>query len=114
MKPAKDMEQLRGSMFVEWLDTVLAILDKEKEDTELFDSRMEPLLGRKYGKVTPEEVISKQKYLTSTQCDQLKHVLECNTDLFDGKLGHYLHKKFDIPLIENAKPVWQKPFPIPF
>ena len=34
--------------------------------------------------------------------------------LFDGKLGHYPHKKFHIDLIDGAEPIFKKAYHVPF
>ena len=59
-------------------------------------------------------MVDRQEHLDNEQKKQFKRVLDKHTVLFNGKLGKYPHKKFELELKEGAEPKWQRPFPIPY
>mmetsp|Transcript_33512 Transcript_33512/g.49282 ORF Transcript_33512/g.49282 Transcript_33512/m.49282 type:complete len:89 (+) Transcript_33512:167-433(+) len=63
--------------------------------------------------VSMAEVANRQTHMDQQQREQLQRVLEHRKVLFDGKLGCYPHKKFHIELEADAKPFWQRAYPIP-
>ena len=64
-------------------------------------------MGRAYQYTSLEDVTKKQTHLSSSQQKQLAAVLIKYEILFDGKIGCYSHEKFDIELIDGAKPVYK-------
>ena len=54
------------------------------------------ILDAKYEKVDVRDVATKQEHLTPHQQRELERVLEKYTKLFDGTLGVYPHKKFNM------------------
>lgn len=44
----------------------------------------------------------------------LANMLQPFNKVFDGKLGKYPHGKYHLDLVDNAKPVYRKAFPVPF
>jgi hypothetical protein len=48
-----------------------------------------------------------------TEKEQLATLLNSFNQLFNGKLGHYPHRKFHLQLKKDAKPFHSKPFAIP-
>jgi len=68
----------------------------------------------KYGKVEPELVAAQQKHLSTSQQEQLAHVLHNFSKLFSGMLGKYPYKKVHLELQPNAKPVHKWPYAVAF
>ena len=72
------------------------------------------ILDAKYQEVTPEQVAAQQDHMNNTQRQAFKEVLAKYQVVFDGKLGRYPHEKIHIDLIDGARPVWKKPYPVPY
>ena len=72
------------------------------------------ITGRKYQVVSTEEVISQQDQLSAEQKQKLKSVLDKQTVLFDGKLGHYTGDKVHLESIDNYTLSWKRAYPVPF
>lgn len=76
-----------------------------------FDTK---ILEKKYKYITIKEVAAAQKYLSKQQQLILEINLKKKQILFNGKLGHYHHKKFHIDLADDAKVVFKKAYRVPF
>ena len=101
------------ALFLEWLNKMFLMVSEEKEDLELFESNR-TMQSQAYGAVTTQEVVDRQEHLNEEQKKHFKRVLDKHTVLFDGELGRYPHKKFDLELMEGTELKWQRPFPIPY
>ena len=111
----KDCGINQQSLFVDWLGEMATLVKEETGDAVVFDELFQSeMLARAYGKVSTEEVSMKQKHLNEEQQCRLQAVLDKRKTLFDGKLGRYPHKQFHIELEPDAKPEWQRAYPIPF
>jgi hypothetical protein len=66
-----------------------------------------------YESVDVNEVVKAQKHLSVEQRAKLLNIFSKRTKLFSGKLGHYPHKKMDLELLPGAKPMHQRPYPVP-
>jgi transposase InsO family protein len=58
------------------------------------------------------EVAQKQNHLTPEQRDDLGALLSKYTKLFNGELGLYPHRKLHLDLVDDAKPVHKRPYPV--
>ena len=58
-------------------------------------------LDAKYEKVLVHDVIDQFDHLSAQQKNDLKQVLNEHTQLFDGSLGVYPHRKFHIDLVPD-------------
>ena len=87
----------------------LALILDSHENEENFAIEIK---ASKYEKVDVKEVVRKQIHLTRQQQDDLLVIFEDRTKLFSGKLGKYPHKKMDLELEPNAKPIHSRPYPI--
>ena len=62
------------------------------------------ILDAKYEKVNVDDVVEQLTHLSKSQRDNLLNVLEDFSNLFDGTLGVYPHRKFHIDIMPDAKP----------
>ena len=60
----------------------------------------------------PKSVHEKKSY-DRRRTKKYKSILEQHKVLFDGELGSYPHKQFNLKLKEGAVPVHKKPYPVP-
>ena len=85
-------------------------VDDEYGEEFLENYMSSPIMDAKYEKVSIDDVIAKQTQLSQKQKEDLRAILIKHTKLFDGTLGVYPHRKFNIELLENAKPVHSRPY----
>ena len=71
-------------------------------------------MDRKYQAVSPEEVVQQLNHLNSSQKTQLQAVFEKYKRAFDGTLGCHPTAEIDIELVPGARPIYQRPCPVPF
>ena len=91
------------------------ILEEDKLDANLFNKCfVDKILEIKYQKIKTKEVSDLQEHLTPQQRDQLNDILMKHSSIFDSKLGCYLHKKFQLDLIENYNLVFKRAYLVPF
>ena len=62
------------------------------------------ILDAKYEKVNVYDVVKQLTHLSKSQQDDLLNVLKDFSNLFDGTLGVYPHRKFHIDIMPDAKP----------
>ena len=117
---------------VEWFDNELSMrdptcldnheyiamaeaLEVHREEEALFgrdwydpDCFATAILDAKYEKVNVDDVVEQLTHLSESQRDDICAVLKKFTELFDGTLGVYPHRKFHIDIMPDAKPkhVW--------
>ena len=87
-------------------------------DPDFFDDDDEPvppggIKDANYGKVDVPTVIARQQHLNHKQKRSLSRVLSKYSKLFSGELGVYPHKKMDLDLRDNAKPLHSRPYAVP-
>lgn len=75
--------------------------------------RIKQILDAKYVPANLDDVIDSCDHLNDRQKRQLMDVLASHKSLFDGTLGRYRGKPYDIEVKEGAKPYHAKPFPVP-
>jgi hypothetical protein len=71
------------------------------------------ILDAKYEEVSMDDVVDQLTHLNDKHKQDLKVLLKDFTTLFDGTLGVYPHKKFNINLVLGARPKHSQPYAIP-
>ncbi len=71
------------------------------------------ILDAKYGKVENDKVNNQLDHLTLEQKEDLRKVLKEHTKLFDGTLGVYPQRKFQIDLVPGAIGKHARPYTVP-
>jgi hypothetical protein len=71
------------------------------------------ILDAKYNKTDAAEVAKGLTHLNAHQKADLLIGLQENNKIFDGTLGVYPHKKVNIDIDPNDKPVHSRPYPVP-
>jgi hypothetical protein len=73
--------------------------------------RMTDILDAKYKKADLKEIASSADHLTTSKQASLLALLKKYEALFDGTLGTFTGKPYDIQLKDNVKPHHARPFP---
>ena len=89
-----------------FLATTIDDLDLEMENNNSIDNY---ILDAIYEKMTAHQVVESQKHFSPSEQKTLETIQDKYPILFDGKLGHYPHKKFHLNLEPNSQPVHAKP-----
>ena len=85
----------------------------ETEALQEASTHLQKILDVKYAPVDLNAVIQACRHLTEDEKSQL-HALLCKYEhLFDGTLGTWNNKPYNIELKEGAKPYHSRPFPVP-
>ena len=71
------------------------------------------ILDAKYENTSPKEVADAQQHLNQKEKQHLEDVLAKYSELFDGKLGLYPHRKVHLELLPNSVPVHSRPYAVP-
>jgi hypothetical protein len=71
------------------------------------------ILDAKYDKTDVAEVVKGLTHLNAHQKADLLQVLQKNDKMFNGTLSINSHKKVQIDIDPNAKPVHSRPYPVP-
>jgi hypothetical protein len=71
------------------------------------------ILDANYEKVEVDEVTDQLTHLNPQQKKDLKRVLQEHTKLFNGTLGVYPHRKFNINLVPGAVAKHAHPYHVP-
>jgi hypothetical protein len=71
------------------------------------------ILDAKYEKIEVDEVTDQLNHLNLQQKEDLKKLLQEQTNLVDGTLGVYPHRKFHIDLVPGAVAKHAQPYPVP-
>ena len=75
--------------------------------------RLKRILDAKYEKADLEKICAESTHLSDTERETLLKVLRKHEKLFDGTLGYWKGKPYDIELKPDATPYHAKPYPIP-
>jgi hypothetical protein len=79
-----------------------------------FNSKYQQILDAKYEKTDLPSVVAQHSHLNGEEQKQLFWLLSQREDLFDGSLGTYNGRKYDIELKEGAEPFHAKrPYTVP-
>ncbi len=73
----------------------------------------EALQPTDYKKANLDEIARSCLDLSTEQQEELLQVLKLNEPLFAGKHGEWKGTLVTITLIEDAKPIWARPYPVP-
>ena len=84
----------------------------EEELAEWLGYKSDKILHSKYEQVDTNDVAKQQTHLSEEQQDDLARLFKSYTKLFLGKLGKYRHRKVHLDLVEGAKPVALRPYPV--
>ena len=76
-------------------------------------NRITHILDAKYEKANLDEYVNQCTNLNIEQRIQLNQTLKKFEDLFDGTLGKWKTRPYNIELKEDAKPFYKNPYPIP-
>ena len=71
------------------------------------------ILDAEYKPTTARAVADKQTHLSKEQRNQLERILAKYNWVFDGRLGHYPHRKIHLELINGSHPVHSRPYSVP-
>jgi hypothetical protein len=71
------------------------------------------ILDAKYERTDLVEVVKGLTHLNTHQKADFLQVLQENSKMFNGTLGVHPHKKVNIDIDRNAKPVHFRPYPVP-
>ncbi len=120
--------EIRGNdLSIKWDDAAIPwrSQDSTKEDIFLADDlysnepieqeikRMTDILDAKYAKADLRKVVDAAVHLTNDEQESLYTLLKKYEDLFDGTLGEFTGKPYDIKLKDNIEPFHSRPFPVP-
>ena len=75
--------------------------------------RIKDILDAKYKKADIPKLVKTQQHLTSSDQRRLRRLLTAFADLFDGTLGKWRGRDYNIELKEGATPYHARPYPIP-
>ncbi len=76
-------------------------------------SHLKKILDAKYEPADLNKIARDCDYLTDNKQTQLLSLLHKYQHLFDGSLGTWNGKPYNIELEPNAKPYHSRPFPVP-
>jgi hypothetical protein len=76
-------------------------------------SCLKKILDTKYEPADLDKIARNYDYLTDDEQTQLLSLLQKYQHLFDGSLGTWNDKPYDIELKPDAKPYHSRPFPVP-
>ena len=74
---------------------------------------LQKILDAKYAPADLNAVVQACRHLTEDEKSQLHALLHKYKHLFDGTLGTWNNKPYNIELKEGAKPYHSRPFPVP-
>ena len=79
----------------------------------IFMECIKRILDAKYRPTNLDEVVANCTHLTKEQQEELYYLLKRHESLFDGTLGTWKGKDYDIELRHDATPYHARAFPIP-
>ena len=85
----------------------------ETEALQEASARLQKILDAKYAPADLNAVVQVCRHLTEDEKSQLHALLHKYEHLFDGTLGTWNNKPYNIELKEGAKPYHSRPFPVP-
>ena len=75
---------------------------------------MKRILDAKYSKADIKTIAESSTHLDPQERNELYTLLKKYENLFDGNLGTWHGKPYDIKLKPDAEPYHGKPFPVPY
>ena len=112
----RDAHAVKKEDYVDMMDSFHIQLEEEwlgYDDDYFADAYATSILDAKYEQIDIDNVVAQQTHLDDDKKDDLRRLLSKYTKLFDGTLGVYPHKKFNIELTEDAKPYHARPYSVP-
>ena len=85
----------------------------ETEALQEASAHLQKILDVKYAPADLNAVVQACRHLTEDEKSQLHALLHKYEHLFDGTLGTWNNKPYNIELKEGAKPYHSRPFPVP-
>ena len=85
----------------------------ETEALQEASTHLQKILDAKYARADLNEVIQACRHLSDDEKNQLHALLKKYKHRFDGTLGTWNNKPYNIKLKEGAKPYHSQPFPVP-
>ena len=85
----------------------------EPEAVTQATARLTQILDAKYEKADLKQVVKDVPELTAQEKSQLLKLLKAYEDLFDGTLGHWTGKPYNIKLKDDANPYYGRPYKVP-
>ena len=85
----------------------------ETEALQEASTRLQKILDAKYAPADLNAVVQACRHVTEDEKSQLHALLHKYKHLFDGTLGTWNNKPYNIELKEGAKPYHSWPFPVP-
>ena len=104
--PMRPTHGLTSSDFDAIKDQYLIHIEDEILGKDWLQCYATEILDAKYEWTDVKDVVKGLTHLTQTQQNNLLQVFEKHTNMFDGSLGVYPHKKFHIDIKPDAKPVY--------
>ena len=74
---------------------------------------MTDILDAKYSKADLRKIVEEATHLNEKEREQLYKTLKKNEDLFDGTLGTFTGKPYDIRVKDNVEPRRSRCLPVP-
>ncbi len=113
---------VRGSdQSIQWDDAILPWRNIDVTHDEVYLAtpqdeqikRLTEILDAKYEKADLRKVVEKATHLSKQEQEELYQLLKEYKDLFDGTLGKFTGKPYDIKLKPDATPQHVRSFPVP-
>ena len=113
---------VRGSdQSIQWDDAILPWRDVDVTHNEVYLAtphdadvkRLTAILDAKYEKADLRKVVANATHLSKDEQQELHELLSKYKDLFDGTLGKFTGKPYDIKLKPNVTPQHVRSFPVP-
>ena len=85
----------------------------DPSNVEEASDRMKRILDAKYEKANLNLLVKEATYLNKCEQDTLLKLLKKYESLFDGTLGKWIGRPYNVELREGVQPYYAKPYPIP-
>ena len=111
----------RSDQAIQWEDAILPWRNIDATGDEVYLAtphgaeikRLTEILDAKYKKADLRKVVAKATHLSDSEREELYNLLNRFKDLFDGTLGKFTGKPYDIKLKPNVTPQHVRSFPVP-
>jgi hypothetical protein len=104
--PWHDMDStIKDAYFAEDIYSNKPVEQEIQQKTDILDA--------KYKKANLKKVVDAAMHLSNKECNDLYNLLKKHEDLFDGMLGTFTRKPYNIKLKDNMELFHTRPFPVP-
>ena len=107
--PLTDVDKLSSDKIDNFEEEIHFINDSETTEAD----RIQRIVELKYAPADLEDIVSNIKTINLEEKEKLLKLFNKFKHLFDGTLGSWKTSPVDLQLKEDAKPVFQKPYPVP-